>query len=166
MTEHVRDALAGLDQVRSGLLSPSRNGKAVLGDLYGVSRATLESAADLEAITKDALRVTGFNVLSSLVYTFPDGGAGTTGLFILSESHAAFHSYPEFGYLALDVFACGASDPCAVLESMARSLEARHMKVTVVQRSFDREQHDPALTESDAPVDNLDRHRYAAMAAT
>jgi len=32
---------------------------------------------------------------------------GVTGLAVLAESHLSLHSWPEYGYLAADVFTCG-----------------------------------------------------------
>ena len=46
----------------------------------------------------------------------PEGQAGVTGFIVLAESHIAFHSYPELGFLAVDVFTCGANaNPQAAL---------------------------------------------------
>lgn len=32
---------------------------------------------------------------------------GATGVVLLQESHIAFHGWPEFNYLAIDIFTCG-----------------------------------------------------------
>ena len=37
--------------------------------------------------------------------TFP--GGGVSGVVILKESHITVHTWPEIGYAAWDVFACG-----------------------------------------------------------
>ncbi len=42
-------------------------------------------------------------------HTFSNGGS--TFLFILQESHASLHSYPEFNYIAVDIFVCAGKDP-------------------------------------------------------
>ncbi|WP_031500607.1 S-adenosylmethionine decarboxylase [Bryobacter aggregatus] len=36
----------------------------------------------------------------------PAGGGGVTGLLLLSESHLACHTFPEFSSLCLNVFCC------------------------------------------------------------
>ena len=33
-----------------------------------------------------------------------------TGLFLLSESHLSYHTYPECGYISIDVYTCGKSN--------------------------------------------------------
>ena len=42
--------------------------------------------------------------LGSFYYQFPK--SGFTGVVSLSESHIAIHTWPEFGYLTLDVYLC------------------------------------------------------------
>jgi len=42
--------------------------------------------------------------LGSFYYKFPQGGF--TGLVSLVESHISIHTWPELGYLTLDVYIC------------------------------------------------------------
>ena len=59
-----------------------------------------------------ALKEAGFHILRKTgSYQFEKGGQGVTGFVLLAESHAAFHSYPEWGYMALDIYSCGRHDP-------------------------------------------------------
>lgn len=39
-------------------------------------------------------------------HVFP-GPGGITGLYLLSESHLSVHTFPEHGYLALNLYSCG-----------------------------------------------------------
>ncbi|MEI8593461.1 adenosylmethionine decarboxylase [Photobacterium sp. Hal280] len=38
---------------------------------------------------------------------FSGGGEGITGVFLLSESHLSYHTYPETGYISIDLYTCG-----------------------------------------------------------
>lgn len=87
-----------------------------LADFYGVEASALRDDSRLMALLRSALDEAGFHVLQSFCYRFPGGGQGVTGMFLLSESHLAFHTYPEFGYLALDLFSCGNARPERVIE--------------------------------------------------
>ena len=45
----------------------------------------------------------GFNELGDYYHSFEPG---ITGAVVLAESHIAFHTWPEFGYVSLNVFTC------------------------------------------------------------
>jgi len=66
------------------------------------------------------------------VHVFP--GGGLTGAVLLAESHIAFHTYPEHGYCALDIFSCGDGDLDAALEVFRHALGAARLRVRSVQR--------------------------------
>jgi len=66
----------------------------------GINNAELVRTAMLEAVR--AARAT---LLDLNVHTFSPHGV--TGVAVLSESHLSVHSWPEYGYLAADVFTCG-----------------------------------------------------------
>jgi S-adenosylmethionine/arginine decarboxylase-like enzyme len=57
-------------------------------------------------------RLTGTTILSSIKHDFP--GGGLTGLVLLAESHAAIHTWPEYGAAWVELATCG--DPVALDE--------------------------------------------------
>ncbi len=99
-------------------------GTHVVGDLSGIDPSLLMDEDHLMTVLKEALEAQAFTILGAQSYKFPGEDSGVTGFYILSESHAAFHSYPEYGYIALDIFSCGASRPDHVLAHVARALGA------------------------------------------
>lgn len=85
--------------------------------------AALVSALDL--------RVIG----APLLHRF-DGPGGVTGLYLLSESHLAWHTYPEAALCTLNVYCCR---PRAALDweaLAARLLGARRVVVSMVRRGI------------------------------
>lgn len=58
-------------------------------------RETLENAA----------RLAGATVVQSALHQFSP--QGLSGVVVIAESHIAIHTWPEYGYAALDVFTCG-----------------------------------------------------------
>lgn len=114
-------------------IPPAPNGRHALADLYGVDESLLQDAERLLQLLSDALDDNGFHQLSQHSHTFPDPG-GVTGFVLLSESHAAFHSYPEYGYIAVDVFSCGMASPEPVVQQLQRALEADTARITVADR--------------------------------
>jgi S-adenosylmethionine decarboxylase len=109
-------------------------GKHVFADIYGVAPALLRDEKKLMAIMSQALHQCHFTVINRLSFTFSGGGFGVTGIFLLSESHAAFHTYPEIPYIALDIFSCGTSDPEEALAILLETLHPEHVTQKVERR--------------------------------
>jgi len=63
---------------------------------------------DVETIGRaidEAVVAIGATLVQSHVHRYSP--QGVTGLAVLAESHLSLHSWPEYGYLAADVFTCG-----------------------------------------------------------
>ena len=67
----------------------------------------LNDVDQLEAIMAEAVKASGVQILSSTKHVFP--GNGLTMVFLLSESHASIHTYPEHNACFVDLFTCGHS---------------------------------------------------------
>jgi spermidine synthase len=57
-----------------------------------------------------------------------------TSMFLLSESHISFHSWPERGYIAVDVFTCGNCDAKALLLDIAAVLKPKRVTMHGIVR--------------------------------
>lgn len=109
-------------------------GRHLLVDFFGVEPARLRDGRRLMACLGAAVKAAGLTVIRrSGSHEFRGGGRGVTGFFLLAQSHAAFHSYPEHGYLALDIYSCGGHDPGPIAEAMKRLLRPRKA-VSVMHR--------------------------------
>ena len=73
-------------------------------DMWGCDERIGEPSSVREAIEQAAL-ASGASVLETHVHAFSPHGV--TGVAILAESHLAVHTWPEYGYLAADLFSCG-----------------------------------------------------------
>jgi len=60
---------------------------------------------------------------------------GLTGVLLLAESHITFHSWPEFGYLAIDIFSCGKkAKPEKALAYLKKILKPKKIEVKIFKR--------------------------------
>lgn len=91
-------------------------GRHLIADLSGVAPEVLRDSDRIMAALEAGLTRSGFHCLRQVVHPFEERGAGFTGIVLLAESHAAVHTYPEHGYLALDIFGCGDGDPAEALD--------------------------------------------------
>src|SRR6266567_3397795 len=48
-----------------------------------------------------------------------------TGFLLLKESHISIHTWPEYGYAALDFFTCGQADSRKALEEVTRAFRPK-----------------------------------------
>ncbi len=85
-------------------------GLHLMGDLYGCrcdSQLMLD-ALHLENFCKQAVSTAGLTSVGSLFHSFGEG-EGVTGVVVLAESHLSIHTWPEDGYVTLDVYVCSYS---------------------------------------------------------
>jgi len=108
-------------------------GKHLLADFYGVSPERLDAPAVLSDCLRDGARRCGMTPVAEPVLHHFDGG-GLTGFLLLAESHIAFHTFPERGYIAIDIFSCGRSDPRVALDVFREALCPGRERVTVSPR--------------------------------
>lgn len=85
-------------------------GLHLIGDLYGCicDSRLMHDAAHLEAFCRDRVTTAGLTAVGSLFHSFGEGG-GVTGVVVLAESHLSIHTWPEAGYVTLDVYVCNYS---------------------------------------------------------
>ena len=101
----------------------------LLIDLDGISPELLNDSGLLSDCLAESARICGLNPLGSPSMHAFDGG-GVTGVILLSESHIALHSYPEHGFIAIDVFSCGPADPEKAVQVFRNRLHPTNECVT------------------------------------
>lgn len=74
----------------------------------------------LESIMGEALTAGGVTVLHKVRHQFAP--QGLTALWLLSESHASLHTYPEANYCSMAVYTCGTIDTVAIANNILQAL--------------------------------------------
>jgi S-adenosylmethionine decarboxylase len=89
---------------------------------------------DISATFVATLGRAGATILHALTHVFP--GGGLTSVLILSESHAALHTWPETGTVHLDIFSCSSRlKSMEAVDELSRSFGARRVSVQEVRRA-------------------------------
>lgn len=101
---------SGASQRSAAPMPRKAPGLHLIGDLYGCQAddGLMTDAARLEAFCKQAVLDAGLTTVGSLFHSFGEG-EGVTGAVVLAESHLALHTWPEDGYVTLDVYVCSYS---------------------------------------------------------
>jgi S-adenosylmethionine decarboxylase len=114
-------------------------GTHVAPALYSVDLAECGDLAKLTpdqvaAIFSAALRRAGATIVHGVAHSFP--GAGLTCVFILSESHAVLHTWPETGTVNIDIFSCSTRlHSLEAINELSRSFGAKHVTVQEIPRA-------------------------------
>jgi S-adenosylmethionine decarboxylase len=110
------------------------NVKQLLIDLYNCEADINDETAILALIT-EAAKQAGATVLQASVHRFSPMGCSV--VIILKETHISLHTWPEFGYAALDIFLCGESlDPYDAWNYIKKKLQPQTFTIKEVQREI------------------------------
>lgn len=80
-------------------------GRHLLVELYDCDKEALNDVSYLRQAMLDAAIECGAVVLGDSFHRFSP--QGVSGVVIIAESHLSIHTWPEYGYAAVDVFTCG-----------------------------------------------------------
>ena len=106
----------------------------IIADLMKIDLKILRNADLLQKTFATALKRSGFTIINDLSHKFTEGGMGVTGMFLLAESHLAYHSYPEWNYLAIDLYSCGVN-PEPVIEEICQVLKPKQQQIRLISRN-------------------------------
>lgn len=90
----------------------------------------------IEDTILEIIKVTGATLLKMNFHHFGEG-SGVTGVALLAESHISIHTWPEYGYAAVDVFMCGGADTSKALSVVARRFETRRVSSLIIERGYE-----------------------------
>lgn len=80
-------------------------GYHIIAEFRGCRPAPLKKVCFVKPVLEKAVKESGLTKLYSKYHQFKP--FGVTGFVLLSESHVSVHTWPEKGYVAVDVFTCG-----------------------------------------------------------
>ena len=107
-------------------------GRHVIIELWGCSEA-INDASRVESAMRNAVHAANATLLDIFVHEFSP--QGVTGVAVLAESHLSIHTWPEYGYVAADVFTCGSTTkPEAAAEVLRMAFEAETADIRELQR--------------------------------
>ncbi|MEM4576711.1 MAG: adenosylmethionine decarboxylase [Candidatus Nezhaarchaeales archaeon] len=99
----------------------------------GCDPEVLGSVDKLREILTRAAKNAKMDVKGSYFFKFTP--TGVSGTLIVAMSHISIHTWPEYGYAALDVYVCGlGSDSEKAVSEILSGLKAKHAHITEIQR--------------------------------
>ena len=111
-------------------------GKHVILELHDCDRKCLSNCEFLRATLLEACRRAGATILGNSFHVFSPYN-GVSGVIIIAESHLSIHTWPEYSYAAVDIFACGNSlHPERAVEFMVHELKAGNHSIIELERGI------------------------------
>jgi S-adenosylmethionine decarboxylase proenzyme len=110
-------------------------GRHLLCEYHGCDRALLNDAEAIRTALVAAVTKSGATPLHEVVHAFSPHGV--TGVIVIAESHFAIHTWPEYGFAAVDLFTCGDQvDPYLAFEHLRGALRAETHSVVEIRRGL------------------------------
>ncbi len=102
----------------------------------GCDPEIIKSVDKVQQILVKAAEIAEAQVWSISVNRFPP--QGVSGVIVISESHISTHTWPEYGYAALDFYTCGNSgDPEKAVLYAVEAFGASTSHITEITRGIE-----------------------------
>jgi S-adenosylmethionine decarboxylase proenzyme len=108
-------------------------GRHLLVELYECDKEVLDDLGFLREAMLSAAIECGAVVLGDSFHHFSP--QGVSGVVVIAESHLSIHTWPEYGYAAVDIFTCGTTvDPQKAARALTEKLGSRNPSLTEIKR--------------------------------
>ena len=108
-------------------------GKHLIIELFQCDSTLLNDVKTLEHHLLAAVKLSGATVIQPFFHQFSPHGI--TGVVVVAESHFALHTWPEYGYCAVDIFTCGDTvNGQVALDYLKENLGAANASVMEIKR--------------------------------
>ena len=108
-------------------------GRHLVLELWGCKN--LNSPDAVEAVLREMVAACNVTMLDLRVYPFDP--MGVTGIAVLAESHINIHTWPEFGYAAVDIFTCGdRKDPSDAIPKLREAFSPERIETMEMTRGI------------------------------
>ncbi len=116
----------------------SRLGKQLIVDFYDCDSAVLDDVEGLKRTLVEAAIVANSTVVNSIFHHYSP--YGVSGVVVIAESDITIHTWPEYGYAAIDIFTCGSEiDPWKAYDYLKKHLVSGRAEAREVTRGVFRD---------------------------
>ena len=105
----------------------------------------LNDEARIRDILIEGVRRSKATIVTDSFHSFSPHGV--SGVVVIAESHVAIHTWPEYGYAAVDIFTCGETiDPWVIQRYLQEQFRSRNVSSMELKRGLFPEpvRHKPA----------------------
>ncbi|MGB0429558.1 MAG: polyamine aminopropyltransferase [Bacteroidia bacterium] len=150
-------------------------GRHIIVEYYDCDTQIMNDVVQIEQFMVNAAKEAQATVVNSTFHHFSP--FGVSGVVVIEESHLAIHTWPEYGYAAVDVFTCGSAvDPWICYRYLEKHFKAgygsamqmqRGQKHLLTRKDFEfapkRDQDDPNAVKHNRNIWFTDRDENLAL---
>lgn len=108
-------------------------GRHVLAEMYNCDPEILNDHERIEDILVAGAKEAKATVVKSVFHKF--NPHGVSGVVVIAESHMSIHTWPEYGFAALDLFTCGEEiNPWIAFEYISKKIKSQNYTTMEVNR--------------------------------
>jgi S-adenosylmethionine decarboxylase len=110
-------------------------GYHVLAEFYDCCAEVINSVEKVEDALMESVRISGATIIKPVFHKF--NPHGVSGVVVIAESHFSVHTWPEYGYCAVDIFTCGETiDSRKSINFLKERFSARRISLMEVKRGM------------------------------
>lgn len=110
-------------------------GRQMVVEFYDCDKEKMDDLKGVEQDMMDAAIASGATIVEKVFHRFSPWGI--SGVVVIAESHLAIHTWPEYGYAAVDLFTCGDEvDPMKGFELLKERFDSKNMSVMEMKRGM------------------------------
>ena len=106
--------------------------RQLIADMYGCSSGILNDPEIIKNTARRAVEMIGAEIVEESLHRFAP--VGITYFAVITTSHFSIHTWPEFGYAAVDIFSCSADVPESVAQFLKSAFRASSVRTRMVER--------------------------------
>ncbi len=109
-----------------------RLGNHLLAELFNCDEKCLNNLEWIENALLGAAKISRLTVINHFFHEFSP--YGISGVVIIAQSHLTIHTWPEYGYAAVDIFTCCERDVRKSIDYLKEAFSAERALVYELQR--------------------------------
>lgn len=105
-------------------------------DLHGCDPEIIDNLDQVQQIAHGAVQAIHAEIVEECSHRFLP--IGITYIAVITTSHFSIHTWPEYGYAAVDIFSCDEHVPSQICEYLKQKLGADFMEIRQFERQLQR----------------------------
>jgi S-adenosylmethionine decarboxylase len=109
--------------------------KQLIADLHGCGEI-IDDPERIREAAHTAIKYVGAEIVEECIHEFSP--IGVTYFAVITTSHFSVHTWPEYGYAAIDIFSCTDTVVEGIAEKLKELFEAKEVTLRTIEREINK----------------------------